>query len=57
MKHYNKCLKLYQSKGQQAVFDYALKHKDIKWSYCEPCEIDSPIEDGACLVCGSQIES
>ena len=49
------CYAIYQKGGQSAVFDYTLKHKDIKWEYCEPCECESPFDKGCCLVCGSDL--
>lgn len=51
---YDKCLTAYEAGGQQAVFNLVLsEHPDTKWEYCEPCEIESPVADGTCLVCGS----
>ena len=50
-----KAYKLYKKGGQHLVYDYVTKGllKHDKWGYCEPCEIDSPIYDESCLVCGS----
>lgn len=54
---YEKCLEIYENSGQSGVFDFiAANSPDTAWAYCEPCEIESPIEDGDCLVCGSLVE-
>ena len=47
--------KLYTQGGQGLVYDYVNegKLKYDKWGYCEPCEWESPIYRGDCLVCGS----
>jgi hypothetical protein len=51
------CEIIYHNKGQSAVFDFVLAHyPKIKWAECSPCEISSPIQNGACLVCGSNIK-
>ena len=53
-KLYEDCCRLYEKAGQSGVFDYINNnHPEIPWAYCEPCEIDSPVEDSTCLVCGS----
>ena len=44
--------KIYNKKGQSAVFDFANKH-NVKYEYCSPCETSSPQIDHECLVCGS----
>jgi len=50
-----KCQEVYEASGQSAVFDYILSnHPETAWDYCEPCEIQSPMLDGDCLVCGSR---
>lgn len=53
MNHAKKCQSIYEKKGQDGVFEYAGKHPGIPLRFCEPCEIDSPVFDGACLVCGT----
>jgi hypothetical protein len=51
---YEECCRLYEKTGQSGVFDYILKnHPETLWTYCEPCESDSPTEENTCLVCGS----
>jgi len=52
------CQKLYEKDGQSAVFDFILDtHPHITWEWCEPCEIDSPVDsDKTCLVCASPTE-
>ena len=49
---------IYEKDGQDGVFN-AVHQGLLKcdgWCYCEPCEIESPYEDHACLVCATQIE-
>ena len=54
MKLHEICERIYSKHGQGAVMDYIVtNHPMVPWSYCEPCETDSPMDDGACLVCGS----
>lgn len=57
MDHAKKCQRIYQQKGQHAVFEYARKHPGIPWTYCDTCQIESPEYVGACLVCGESVES
>lgn len=50
------CYEIYAERGQSAVFDYInAEHPEIRWAWCEPCEIMSPEDptDLTCLVCGS----
>ena len=57
--NYDKACLIYEAKGQFAVHD-AAKDGTLKvdhWGYCVPCEIESPIEGGCCLVCGTQYDS
>lgn len=50
------CEEIYVSGGQYAVYDYVLEaHPDTPWADCGPCEALSPVNDGACLVCGSVV--
>jgi hypothetical protein len=50
------CQILYEKKGQSAVLEFVLNNfPEMEWLPCEPCEISSPIENGACLVCGSKV--
>jgi hypothetical protein len=56
--NYDKACLIYEAKGQFAVHD-AAKDGTLKvdhWGYCVPCEIESPIEGGCCLVCGTEYE-
>jgi hypothetical protein len=53
--NYDKAVAIYEAKGQSAVFT-AADDGTLKvdcWAYCEPCETESPIEGGVCLVCGT----
>ena len=50
------CETIYEREGQSAVFEFVLKNfPEIEWMTCDPCEISSPTQDGACLVCGSSV--
>jgi len=56
--NYDKACLIYEAKGPSGVID-AAKDGTLKvdhWGYCVPCEAHSPIEDGCCLVCGTQYE-
>jgi hypothetical protein len=53
---YETCERIYTEGGQDAVFRFILaEHPEVKWGWCEPCEINSPADsaDQMCLVCGS----
>jgi hypothetical protein len=46
---------IYEKSGQSAVFD-AVNNNTVscdEWSYCEPCETDSPFFERTCLVCAT----
>lgn len=49
---------IYQGYGQDAVHQFALdiakRGEAISWQMCQPCEIVSPINDNACLVCATE---
>lgn len=45
--------KFYEDKGVDAVFDYADKVGIHEYLYCKDCDMDVPILDNTCLVCGS----
>jgi hypothetical protein len=56
----SECERIYNAKGQTAVFDFInklspLKMKTLKVAYedCKQCETSSPAQDHVCLVCGS----
>jgi len=54
-KLYEKCVKIYEEDGQDAVIAYCIKIGHKTWGKCEPCECNSPIMDDnfmTCLVCG-----
>jgi len=55
-KLYEKCVKIYEQDGQDAVIAYCTKIGHKTWGRCEPCDYDeSPIMDDnfmTCLVCG-----
>tara|TARA_R100001530_G_C4275055_1_gene144082 strand:+ start:208 stop:462 length:255 start_codon:yes stop_codon:yes gene_type:complete len=55
MKNYEKAYKLYERDGCSSVVDACNngKLKYDKWGMCEPCELEQPIYDDACLVCGT----
>lgn len=56
MRIYSECLRVYETRGQHGVFDLVTsKYPWITWEYCTPCEVDSPVLDQSCLVCGSVI--
>ena len=49
----NVCQGIYELSGQDAVMGYVLKyHEHIPWLMCDGCEVESPVKDGSCLVCG-----
>jgi hypothetical protein len=50
-----KAIAIYEQHGQFAVHDAAESGELVAdyWAWCEPCETDSPITDGCCLVCGT----
>jgi hypothetical protein len=53
----NECIayEIYENQGQDGVFK-ACHNGILKfdfWKYCNPCEIESPIYDNCCLVCGT----
>ncbi|MDP2692736.1 MAG: hypothetical protein Q8O88_03810 [bacterium] len=53
--HFKNATKLYEAKGQSAVFDYANKHK-IGYEICgkQACDTESPAINHTCLVCGQE---
>jgi len=53
--NHKKASAIYEAKGQFAVHVAAIDGtlKVDRWAHCVPCEIESPIEDDACLVCGT----
>jgi hypothetical protein len=51
-----RCLELYEQGGQHNVYSYIMhNHKEIEWQTCLPCEAWSPISNGACLVCATEV--
>jgi hypothetical protein len=51
-----KCQELYEQGGQYEVYAYVMaNHKGIDWNECIPCEAWSPISNGACLVCATEV--
>lgn len=46
---------LYDSGGQDYVFSFAKAQGITDWRLCTACEIESPIHEGSCLVCGSWV--
>ena len=47
---------IYEKNGQWAVHD-AAKNGQLQcdtWSHCVPCEAESPMLGGACLVCATE---
>jgi hypothetical protein len=48
--------RLYRVRGQSAVLQFG-KDLELPHAKCEPCEWVSPIQDGACLVCGEANDS
>ena len=56
MSIYDECLAIYDEAGQEGVFQFVKrKYPNVEWRECKPCEIESPIHEGACLVCGSNV--
>lgn len=52
------CAAIYESSrdGQGAVERFIrVEHPNVPWGRCDACESVEPYEDGACLVCGSNI--
>jgi len=56
--NYDKACLIYEKDGASAVIEAALEGELLvdHWGECVPCEADSPIEDGVCLVCGTKYE-
>jgi hypothetical protein len=51
-----KCQEIYEQDGQHAVYRYIIENrKDVDWDSCIPCEAWSPISNGACLVCATEV--
>jgi hypothetical protein len=51
-----KCQELYEQGGQHNVYAYIMEnHKEVDWNECIPCEAWSPVSNGACLVCASEV--
>jgi len=47
---------IYEKQGQHAVHD-AVENGQLQcdeWAHCGPCEIESPMLGGACLVCATE---
>ncbi len=42
---------LYQENGAEAVYKFA-NDLGMDYSYCKPCEAETPNNGGDCLVCG-----
>lgn len=53
---HNLCYLIYQGFGQHAVHNF-VEHNlpEVVWSFCEGCDIFSPIHEDACLVCGTSV--
>lgn len=55
---YEKAIEIYAKKGQYGVYDYAKDIGVTSWSYCDPCDDNTPdTENNCCLVCGSEKEN
>lgn len=53
---HNLCYLIYQGFGQQAVHTFVEQNlPEVVWSWCEPCEVFSPIHEDGCLVCGNTV--
>lgn len=46
--------KIYQSSGQSKAVEYA-ENNGAEFAYCAPCECESPVQNGECLICGSML--
>jgi hypothetical protein len=56
-KNYKKAVAIYELKGVSGVYD-AVQSGELThdyFRYCTPCEAQTPIEDQACLICGSGV--
>jgi hypothetical protein len=54
---FEKSLELYENGGQSAVLEWAATQLTCDWKYCDPCEYNSPVLGGLCLVCWSEIKN
>jgi hypothetical protein len=52
----DKAEELYSNGGQAEVLAFFTEVPNVEWADCVPCEWESPISNGACLVCGSIIQ-
>lgn len=52
---YEICLAIYNRFGQDGVIKFCDAIGWDEWLVCEPCEIESPVENGICLVCGTEV--
>ena len=56
-KQYERAIELYEQGGASAVYHFAWQEGITSWSFCLPCEAQTPdCEEGWCLVCGSAKE-
>jgi len=50
----NRSLQVYESTGQDGVFDWVTRvAAELEWALCPPCDTISPFSQGTCLVCWS----
>ena len=59
MNNYERAVAMYEQGGQYAVYravEAGVLHAE-GWSWCIPCEDNTPYEDDCCLVCGSAKET
>ncbi len=51
---YEQAYRIYEKHGQYAVYKFAQDNNIDEWSWCVPCEDNTPdCDDNVCLVCGS----
>ena len=59
MKEHNlieKAYQHYQDGGIGAVCDFANKENINEWSFCAPCDCETPVSEDTCLACGQTLK-
>ena len=46
----------YQDGGIGAVCDFANKENINEWSFCAPCDCETPVLENTCLTCGQTLK-
>lgn len=47
--------RVYVRKGADGVYDLANERGITDWRNCLPCDAETPVEGGECLVCGTRV--